>query len=214
MSSKGCPHRWCVSPKRCPCCHHIPEGVMSQHAPKGMFQWQSCGIQRDASASGMSSKERPWCHHIPKRLSLLPACPPTVTTVTCAQRTHSWCVPRGVFPLPACPQNDVSATTMSRNRSPHCWCDHKGMSLLPPCPQMYAPTSLECPQRGAPTDVSALPPLRHVPKVMSPHLCCVPRGPHPSASIPCVPETGSPEGCPHFWHVPRLPYQLPVSPWQ
>lgn len=123
-TSKGCPHRWCVSPKGCPCCHHIPEGVKSQRAPKGMFQWQSCGIQRDASASGVSSKECPWCHRILKRLSLLPACPPTVTTVTCTPGTHSWCVPI------------ASLSPMSAPRHVP-----KMMCLPPPCPKTEVPTA-------------------------------------------------------------------------
>lgn len=52
--------------------------VMGQRAPKGMSQWQSRGM----SPKGCIC---PW--HVlgattSPRLSLLPACPPTVTTVT------------------------------------------------------------------------------------------------------------------------------------
>lgn len=202
---------------------------MSQRAPKGMSPWQSCGMSPEGCICprhvlrGMSLvPPRP-----PGR-SLLPACPPTVTTVTCPQTDIPPAgVPRGMFPPPACPQrdvpnvspalcpqNDVSATTMLQNGSPHCWCDPKGVSLLPPCPQRYVPTSLECPQRGAPTDV---PPchscgmstkgcLHSQPCSVSPEGCAHRRPFQVSLG------TGSPEGCPHCRRVLTLPHWLPVSP--
>lgn len=134
------------------------------------------------------------CHHIPKGVSLLPACPPTVTTVTCPQTDTRLVHSQRDFPTASispkgCPQCQPYIMSpklcVCHHRSPHCWCDHKGMFLMPPCPQRYAPTALECPQRGAPTDVSPLPLLRHVPKWMSPQPAqlCVPRGLHPLPPI-------------------------------
>lgn len=132
-----------LSPKGCPQCQRVPKGMslLPPHPPgcddppKGMCQWQSCGIQRDASASGMSSKECPWCHHIPV-LHVPPLSPlcdmhPNGHTAGEFLEGCSHCsidVPN-VSPT-SCPHNDVSATTVSQNRSPHCWCDRKGMSLL------------------------------------------------------------------------------------
>lgn len=66
--------------------------------------------QRDASAPGMSSKECPWCHHIPKGLSLLPACPPTVTTMTYPQTDTEL-----VYS-----QRDVPTASMSPKGRPQC----------------------------------------------------------------------------------------------
>lgn len=203
---------------------------MSRRAPKGMSPCQSCGMSPEGCICprhvlrGMSLvPPRP-----PGR-SLLPACPPTVTTVTCPQTdippagvlpegcSHCQHVPRGMSPMSAL------------HYVPRMIC------LPPPCPKTEAPTAGVTP-RGCLC-------CHHVPKGMYPLPWSVLKGVPPPMCPPChscgmstegclhsqpcsvSPEgcahrrpfqvslgTGSPEGCPHCWHVLTLPHRLPVSP--